>query len=393
MFGKEVYNKILKNKYDVLKTRIMLTNDPNFTSEFEKTVREIEKNSEQEYEEKLKNNIYIATTLEEEKIRLNNLINVIDKRMIEQSNVISDFRNLTGRDMTSLTVIKEANKINDYKIRLSYIEKYLVNKEEIEKQKDIMEDLNIKLKIEEKEKNENSKENDIVNKQLDVEFNKVKEKSVLIEELLNSEYNETEFNKILEDKKSSLDIILKSYNNILGQGISGVAKDEYSSYVIELKEDYYVNKLKEDLFNIKKLLNLTASNYEEFFNKVEKIKKILEDNEKLKKDLNIQEFKDLIEFHIFVREKYMNLVSQKNNIINVKKIEDKINDCKEIIKSLENENNDENILSILREFCLIERKKYSSNAIIDVKEASNMDVDTIVNKALVVLEKVSNAIL
>ena len=85
------FDDILEKKFKILRTSLMLGNFRNrdeILSDYEDTAREIDKIKRNVYEELLASKMYTTTSLEEEKTRLHDLIEFIEKRIEERNEFI-----------------------------------------------------------------------------------------------------------------------------------------------------------------------------------------------------------------------------------------------------------------------------------------------------------------
>ena len=167
---------ILEKKFKILRMSIMLGNIRNreeTMATYEETAREIDKVRRSLYEEKIASKAYTTTSLEEERERLKELIDLIESRVQERNDFIDDYIKVTANFLDDLPRVADEDKISEYKIRLDNINEFLNNCQEI---KEINRKLVDKRK-ELQEKYENKANNEIINNKLEDElideFNKI----------------------------------------------------------------------------------------------------------------------------------------------------------------------------------------------------------------------------
>ena len=319
------FNDILEKKYKILRTSIMLGNlrNKNETLEdYEDTAREIDK---------IRTSIY-----EEEKERLNELINFIENRVKERNDFVDDYIKITSNFLDGLDKVSLENEISNYKNRYNNIDEYLNNCEEIKR-------LNLRLKElrnELEEKYENKANNELINSKLEEElideFNKFISREKYYSELNYTDID-LELNKIEEsliEKKSVLDTFMSSYKALINAGISGTEREEYASYVEDAKLSYYDDIEKKFILNIYKLVLDKQTDYEKLYEKRANIENILLDRDRLRDELNISKRDDLEYFISLSREQFSIIRSQKFNIDVIDKLILEISELgREILKS------------------------------------------------------------
>ena len=161
--------KIKENKYKILRMSLLLGQDSNneeTINNFEDAARDIDSMNNETYLEELENKFYETETLEEETKKLTELVDYIAGRISQRESLISDFINITGRNLTGLKEIKYENKLVEYQDRLKYINEYLDNNVKLSEQKEQLETYKTKLEKEESQKARNEEKNEELEKLL-----------------------------------------------------------------------------------------------------------------------------------------------------------------------------------------------------------------------------------
>ena len=408
------FDGILEKKFKILRTSIMLGNLKNrdeILREYEDTAREVDKMKKSIYEELLASKMYTTVTLDEEESRLKDLITFIENRVKERNDFVDDYIKITSNFLDGLDRVSLEEELENYKNRYKNIQEYLNNCEEIKS-------LNIKLKEfrdELEEKYENKANNEIINSKLEEElideFNKF-----ISEDEYYSSLNYTdidlELSKLEEsllEKKSVLDTFTSSYQALVGAGISGAEREEYSSYVDEAKLNYYADVEKKYLLNIYKLVLDKQIDYDKLYEKRTNIDNILNDRENTRRMLNITKRDELEYFTSLCKEQFSIIKSQKFNMENIDKLILEISDVENKLENLEKANNRSEIVDLLREFSVetveIEKvelpdekkvfeevgrntPKKPANMVVRVKEPIKINVKSVSDTAKLVMKKV-----
>lgn len=352
-------NKIKENKYKILRMSLILDSSADreeTLASFEESAREIDAMNDETYLKEIEDKFYDTLKLEEEEQKLAVLVDYIGGRVEQRISLLSDFANITGYDLTGLPPIKYYDKLDDYKERLKYVREYLSNIELINK---------LTLEIEESE--EKLKEA-YTTKETSEEYNKQNEET-LFEKFTNLVKSLPQFKNVtienidekinniisnVEESKKSLDIFAKSYSTLKGSGISYDEENEYKSYVDNAKEVYYDNKEQEYLLRIYKLLFNKEIEYSNLVIKREAINEILYDRMELRNQLEISSTDILNPLYEQLERQYKEIVQQKNTIDTIEYLTKLIEIKKEEKDSLDLANQKVEILSLLREFCLID---------------------------------------
>ena len=352
-------NKIKENKYKILRMSLLLGNgdDKEETiSNFEEAAREIDAMNDEVYLKDLEGKFYDTITLEEEEKKLSALVDYIGGRVDQRLSLLEDFSNVTGYELTNLPTIKYQERLEEYKNRLSYIKEYLDNTKNINKLNTEIDKLNDELnnayikKAKNEETNKKSEE-ELLNKFNNIVKN-VKEFKDINKE--NAEIKLTDVKLVVDDSKKSLDIFNKSFATLNAAGISGEEKNEYSSYVNSAKDVYYKNKEIEYLINLYIILNEKEFEFNKILQKRDSINEIIYDRTSLRKELNITTDDILEGMYIITERQYDDISNQRENIEKIEFLNNEIDNRKDLAESLEKDNQKPEILSLLKEFCLID---------------------------------------
>lgn len=353
------YNKIKENKYKILRMSIILGSGENreeTLTNFEESAREIDAMNDETYLTEIESKFYDTLKLEEEEEKLAVLVDYIGGRVEQRISLLSDFANITGYDLTNLPPIKYYDKLDDYKERLKYIREYLSNTEQINR-----------LTIEIDEAEEKLKEA-YVNKATNEEYNGRNEEIILskfmtlikpleIFKNLTPENIDAKINEVIsnvEESKKSLDIFIKSYTTLRGSGISYEEEAEYKSYVDNAEEVFYENKEQEYLLRIYNLLQTKETDYNKIIVKRDTINQMLYERQELRKELEINAPDLLSSLYDLLERQYKDIEQQKNNIDAIDYLNQLIETSKAQKQELDQANQKVEILSLLREFCIID---------------------------------------
>lgn len=134
----------LLTEYNDLKEKYQKNSSVNNKEELKNKLIELDYEFNKEYEKELESKITMTTTLDKEKIRLENLIAFVEEKNNEQRKLLNDFKKLTGLNI-ELSYLKYSDNVKEFKDRLENIEKYLSIKEEIIKAQESNNESKIKV--------------------------------------------------------------------------------------------------------------------------------------------------------------------------------------------------------------------------------------------------------
>lgn len=357
-------NKIKENKYKILRMSLILGSDDDRAetlNNFEESAREIDAMNDEVYLKNLEDKFYDTLKLEEEEKKLAVLVDYIGGRVEQRISLLSDFANITGYDLSNLPPIKYYDKLDDYKERLKYIREYLGNTEQI----DIL-----TAEIAESEKNlkeaylNKATSEECNNRNEEILLNKFKNIIKTIVELkdITEEDLDSKLNDVISyvnESKKSLDIFTKSFTTLSSSGISYDEEQEYKSYVENAKDVYYRNKEQEYLLRLYQILLTRETEYSTILEKRQQVNTLLYERLDLRKELNIEDTDVLSSLYDLLEKQYNEIEGQKENIRSIEILNEKIENKKNELNELEQANQKVEILSLLREFCIIET--YSDN--------------------------------
>ena len=374
-------NKIKENKYKILRMSLLLgtgVDREEMLNNFEDASREIDAMNDEVYLNNIEDKFYDTLKLEDEEKKLSVLVDYIGGRVEQRISLLTDFANVTGYDLQNLPPIKYYDKLDDYTERLGYIKEYLNNINEIAV---------LKTEIEKEDKKLNEC---YLNKSASEEYN-LKIENTLYDKFYNIfktlEFFEdtTEENiddklmsasKEVNDSKKSLDIFTKSFTTLSGAGISDSEEREYLSYVENAQLSYYNFKEQEYIFKLYKLVLSKYSDYNQIKYKRDEINSILSERVALRTELNVLESDIFGSLYDLLERQYEDINRQSGDIDDIETLTKNINDKKDALNKLELDNQKVEILSLLREFCLLDTYDDISVEMSDVDEdiSKNDDV-------------------
>lgn len=208
----------LLTEYNDLKEKYQKNSSVNNKEELKNKLIELDYEFNKEYEKELESKITMTTTLDKEKIRLENLIAFVEEKNNEQRKLLNDFKKLTGLNI-ELSYLKYSDNVKEFKDRLENIEKYLSIKDEI---------------IKAQESNNESKIKVLKNKLLKQEILNLLYEFCLVDSL-EIEPENLDINRIIKQEQE-LNEVLDNKQKIKEQKIDLPQKEELPKEVIK-KED------------------------------------------------------------------------------------------------------------------------------------------------------------
>ncbi|MBQ6495513.1 MAG: hypothetical protein IJI49_05895 [Bacilli bacterium] len=352
-------NKIKENKYKILRMSLLLGNGEDreeTINNFEDAAREIDAMNDEVYLKNLDSKFYDTFKLEEEEKKLTALVDYIGGRVEQRLSLTNDFANITGYELTNLPIIKYQDRLDEYKDRLKYIKEYLDNTNRINKLNSEINDLENKLNDSYVKKTKSEEKNIKSEEELFTRFKNIVSNMELFnditKETIDSKLNEVI--SVTSDSKKSLDIFNKSFNTLNQAGISGEERNEYLSYVNGAKEVYYFNKEQEYLLRIYSLLSTTESEYENIVAKRKTINDLVDERINLRKELKVTDSDVLNGLYDLLDRQYKDIAEEKINLDNIDNYIREVDSKKIEVSSLEQDNQKVEILSLLKEFCIID---------------------------------------
>ena len=372
-------NKIKENKYKILRMSLLLGNGEDreeTVNNFEDAAREIDAMNDEVYLKDLEGKFYDTFKLEDEEKKLSILVDYIGGRVEQRMSLIEDFSNVAGYELVNLPIIKYQDRLDEYKSRLRYIKEYLSNTDRINKLNEEINDLENKLNDAYVKKSKSEEKNGKAEEELFNRFKNIVGNLDLFKDV-NVDNIDTKLNEVIAvtaDSKKSLDIFYKSFSTLNDAGISGEERNEYLSYVNNAKDIYYTNKEQEYLLRIYSILSVSKTEYEDVISKRNSLNELIFERNNLRKDLDIEESDILSSLYDLLNRQYDEIREEKFNIDNIDNYIQEIESRKIEVSGLEQDNQKVEILSLLKEFCIIDT--YDE----DVKENNSLeDVDMLSN--------------
>lgn len=208
----------LLTEYNDLKEKYQKNSSVNNKEELKNKLIELDYEFNKEYEKELESKITMTTTLDKEKIRLENLIAFVEEKNNEQRKLLNDFKKLTGLNI-ELSYLKYSDNVKEFKDRLENIEKYLSIKDEI---------------IKAQESNNESKIKVLKNKLLKQEILNLLYEFCLVDSL-EIEPENLDINRIIKQEQE-LNEVLDNKQKIKEQKIDLPQKEELPKEVIKKEE-------------------------------------------------------------------------------------------------------------------------------------------------------------
>lgn len=347
-----------ENLCKIFETRIKLDKEKNIETppdvliNYEKYSKKIDSIYNSKFEKEIKPLIVPAVTIEKEEERLGKLISLLKSRLEKREELENRFYLTTGRYIKGLQLVVSESEFEDKKNRLEIITKYLDTRNEINTVNESISELKDKLSDEVAKQDEYIKKNKIMEDELYNTF-----KDVISNDDYLSKLNEDDIdNEIamvidkVKDNKETLDVTKDSVNSLM---ISG-DNDDYASYIEDAERSYFTWKNRELLLKVYSLVVKFEDNYNDLFEKRDKINKIVRNRRSIKDNLTIEVTDNFSSFEDVLKEQLDVLKNEKEVLENVSNYTNRISFKEERLSELEEANNSVEILSILREYGLID---------------------------------------
>jgi len=360
--------KVKYDLYKILRMSVLLSQqevDQLTLDKFKEASLNIDRMLTEEYEEKLDTMFYNTETLEEEEKRLKDLVAFINERMEKRKSLLEDYRNVTSKELTDLEYIDKYSELDLYSQRLSTIKEYLDNSKLIEVNGSDLEKIKEELVKEYDLKSANELKNMKIEENLfDCFVNALYEMDLYSSLDLDNIDKELEnLQKEIAETKEQKDTFLTAFNNLKLSGISGDLELEYASYVENSKRNYYYVKEKEIILKLYKLLEEKEAEYSNLFAKREKVKELLNERMILRMELSMKDKDHLIKIAELVREQDGEIDNEKENVDNINVLTERIKLKESRLEELNKSVRKPEILSILKEYALIDT--YEHDDILD----------------------------
>lgn len=347
-----------ENLCKIFETRIKLDKEKNIETppdvliNYEKYSKKIDSIYNSKFEKEIKPLIVPAVTIEKEEERLGKLISLLKSRLEKREELENRFYLTTGRYIKGLQLVVSESEFEDKKNRLETITKYLDTRNEINTVNESISELKDKLSDEVAKQDEYIKKNKIMEDELYNTFKDVISNDDYLSKL-NEDDIDTEIAMVIDkvkDNKETLDVTKDSVNSLM---ISG-DNDDYASYIEDAERSYFTWKNRELLLKIYSLVVKFEDNYNDLYEKRDKINKIIRNRRSIKDNLTIEVTDNFSSFEDILKEQLDVLKNEKEVLENVSNYTNRISFKEERLSELEEANNSVEILSILREYGLID---------------------------------------
>lgn len=347
-----------ENLCKIFETRIKLDKEKNIETppdvliNYEKYSKKIDSIYNSKFEKEIKPLIVPAVTIEKEEERLGKLISLLKSRLEKREELENRFYLTTGRYIKGLQLVVSESEFEDKKNRLETITKYLDTRNEINTVNESISELKDKLSDEVANQDEYIKKNKIMEDELYNTFKDVISNDDYLSKL-NEDDIDTEIAVVIDkvkDNKETLDVTKDSVNSLM---ISG-DNDDYASYIEDAERSYFTWKNRELLLKIYSLVIKFEDNYNDLFEKRDKINKIIRNRRSIKDNLTIEVTDNFSSFEDVLKDQLDVLKNEKEVLENVSNYTNRISFKEERLSELEEANNSVEILSILREYGLID---------------------------------------
>lgn len=347
-----------ENLCKIFETRIKLDKEKNIETppdvliNYEKYSKKIDAIYNSKFEKEIKPLIVPAVTIEKEEERLGKLISLLKSRLEKREELENRFYLTTGRYIKGLQLVVSESEFEDKKNRLETITKYLDTRNEINTVNESISELKDKLSDEVAKQDEYIKKNKIMEDELYNTFKDVISNDDYLSKL-NEDDIDTEIAMVIDkvkDNKETLDVTKDSVNSLM---ISG-DNDDYASYIEDAERSYFTWKNRELLLKIYSLVVKFEDNYNDLYEKRDKINKIVRNRRSIKDNLTIEVTDNFSSFEDVLKEQLDVLKNEKEVLENVSNYTNRISFKEERLSELEEANNSVEILSILREYGLID---------------------------------------
>lgn len=347
-----------ENLCKIFETRIKLDKEKNIETppdvliNYEKYSKKIDSIYNSKFEKEIKPLIVPAVTIEKEEERLGKLISLLKSRLEKREELENRFYLTTGRYIKGLQLVVSESEFEDKKNRLETITKYLDTRNEINTVNESISELKDKLSDEVAKQDEYIKKNKIMEDELYNIFKDVISNDDYLSKL-NEDDIDTEIAMVIDkvkDNKETLDVTKDSVNSLMVSG----DKDDYASYIEDAERSYFTWKNRELLLKIYSLVVKFEDNYNDLYEKRDKINKIIRNRRSIKDNLTIEVTDNFSSFEDVLKDQLDVLKNEKEVLENVSNYTNRISFKEERLSELEEANNSVEILSILREYGLID---------------------------------------
>mgnify|MGYP004637554933 CR=1 FL=1 len=350
--------KSFENLTRIFETRIKLDKEkcietpPDVLINYEKYTKKIDAIYNDRFEREIKSLITPEVTIEKEEERLKKLISLLKDRLNKREELENRFYLTTGRYISNLQLVVSESELEDKQNRLDRITKYLDTRNEINNVTSSLEDLKQKLKEEVAMQDEYTKKNKIMEEELYTSFLDVISGDDYLSKISEDDID-GELALVIDkakENKETLDVTKESVNSLLVGGTD----DDYTSYIEDAERMYFTWENRELLLRIYAFVVAREDNYNGLFDKRDNISKILRKRRGIRDSLSIEIPDNILSLENLLKEELEVLKNEKEVIENVSNYTNRISFKEERLEELEKLNNDIEILTILREYGLID---------------------------------------
>lgn len=350
--------KSFENLTRIFETRIKLDKEKNVETppdvliNYEKYTKKIDAIYNDRFEKEIKPLISREETIEKEEERLKKLITLLKDRLNKREELENRFYLTTGKYIANLQLVVSESELEDKQNRLDRITRYLDTKNEINNVLSSTEELKQKLKEELLAEEEYNKKNKIMEEELYSTFLEVINKDDYLNKINEDNINE-ELSLVIDkakENKETLEVTKESVNSLLAGGTD----DDYTTYIEDAERAYFTWENRELLLRIYSIIITKEDSYNGLFDKRDKINKIIRKRRSIKDSLSIEVPDHISSFENILKDQLEVLKNEKEVIENVSNYTNRISFKEERLEELEKLNNDIEILSILREYGLID---------------------------------------
>lgn len=362
--------KLFENLAKIFETRIRLDHLKHVETpedvliNYEKYCKKIDNVYNDDFEKEVKPLIAKGVTIEKEEERLKKLIKLLEDRLEKREKIENRFYTSVGSYLNGLQMIVSDSELSDKKNRLELITKYLDTKKEIEEIASSIGELENNLAEEEKKRDDYLPQNKEMEDELYELFNSIIKDDEFFKELNDEDINST-LASILDKVKEAKDTLEVTKDSVRSLSVNGI-NDDYSVYVEDAEKSYFVWKNREILLKIYEIVIKFEESFEEIYEKRKKISSYMKKRKDLIETLNIKTKDELNDFDKLLVKQIDTLNNEKEVLDNIANYISRINFKEQRLSELDSLNNNDAILSILREYGLVDI--YAASEVEDTKE-------------------------
>lgn len=350
--------KTFENLCKIFETRIRLDKEKNIDTpddvliNYEKYAKKIDNTYNEEFENNIKPLLSPAGNLEKEKERLDKLIKLLENRLNKREELENRFYLATGKYFNDLQLVVSESELNDKKDRLNLITKYLDTDKEIKVITESVAKLKNSLEEEEEKKAEYLAKNKIIEEELSNAFMDVMKVDDYFSSL-NADEVDAKLVEVIDkvrETSETLEVTKDSVESLVENGTN----DDYTSYIEDAERNYYIWKNREIILKIFEKIADTAEDFNGIFEKRERIDELVRERNSIRINLNINDEDEFYSFSKVLLEQMDNLDGEREILENIANYSSRIKFKEERLDELEQDINSVEMLSLLREYKLID---------------------------------------